>query len=93
MVIFHSYRNSLLGMVPLKKHIHDSESAANLPSGGTAQRLRLEEGHGHGDYGDYHASAPAFEEIHPSAPPEVLVLNGGCRGYRIYMDMIYDTKR
>ena len=71
------------------KNTSTKESAANLASGGTAHRLRLEEGHGHGDNGDYHASAPAFEEIHPSAPPEVLVLNGGCRGDRIHVD----TKR
>ena len=50
------------------------QSAANWPCGG---RLRLEEGHGRG----FDASAPAFEEIHPSAPPEVLVLIGGCRAY------------
>jgi hypothetical protein len=89
MVIVHSYRNSLLGMVPLKKHIHERKRSKSTGTGGTAHRLRLEEGHGHGDNGDYHASAPAFEEIHPSAPPEVLVLNGGCRGDRIHVD----TKR
>lgn len=45
-----------------------------VPNAGGTPLLEaaLEEGHGHGDNGDYHASAPAFEEIHPSAPPEVL---------------------